>query len=72
MHYCAEMVSKGEMVDKKAIEEYIDMHDEHEDYDKDLVRDQYPMMAETLVNYYVLEHEMLEAEVAHLIELIDG
>ena len=72
VHYCAEMVSKGEEVDKKAIEEYIDSWDLHDDYDPRVVRQDYPAMAETLVNDYVIRHDMIEAEVQHMVELIDG
>lgn len=72
VHYCAEMVSKGEEVDKVAIEEYIDGFAVHDDYDANIVRMQYPAMAECLVNYYVLDHEMIEAETQHMVELIDG
>jgi len=71
VHYCAEMVSKGEMVDKDAINDYIDGFDLHDDYDPDVVRHQYPMMAEELVNSYVLGREMLEAEVQHLLDIGD-
>lgn len=72
VHYCAEMVSKGEMVDKKEIEAYIDQFDLHDDYDPAVVRHQYPMMAEELVNSYVLEHDMIEAETQHLLDIGDG
>ena len=71
VHYCAEMVSKGEMVDQDAIEDYIDGFDLHDDYDPEVVRHQYPMMAETLVNDYVMEHSMLEAETQHITEIIN-
>ena len=72
VHYCAEMVSKGEMVDKAAINEYIDDFDLHDDYDPAVVRHQYPMMAEELVNSYVLEHSMIEAETQHILDIGDG
>ncbi len=72
VHYCAEMVSKNEMVDKQAIEEYIDGFNLHDDYDPAVVRHQYPMMAEELVNSYVLEHSMFEAETQHLLDIGDG
>ena len=72
VHYCAEMVAKEEMVDKEAIEEYIDMHELHEDYDPEIVRHQYPLMAEELVNSYVLHHDMFEVETQHLIDVGGG
>ena len=72
VHYCAEMVSKGEMVDKDAIEEYINMQEPNDDYDPAIVRHQYPMMAEELVNSYVLEHSMIEAETQHILDIGDG
>lgn len=71
VHYCAEMVSKEEMVDQNAIEDYIDSFDVHEDYEPEVVRHQYPMMAECLVNDYVMEHTMFEAETQHVAEIIN-
>lgn len=71
VHYCAEMIAKQQEVDKKAIEEYIDSFDLHDEYDPAVVRHQYPMMAECLVNDYVLGHEYMEAETQHMVELID-
>lgn len=62
VHYCAEMVSKGEDVDQALIDDYIDSLEIHEDYSPDVVRAQYVGMAEELVNSYVLEHAMLESE----------
>ncbi len=72
VHYCAEKVSKNEMVDKKAIEEYIDSLEINDDYDPDIVRHQYPLMAEELVNSYVLGRDMFEAETQHMIDIGDG
>jgi len=72
VHYCAEMVSKNEMVDKGAIEDYINDFDLHDDYEPEVVRVQYPMMAEELVNSYVLEHDMFEAETQHMLDIGDG
>jgi len=66
------MVSKNEMVDKGAIEDYINGFDLHDDYDPEVVRVQYPMMAEELVNSYVLEHDMFEAETQHMLDIGDG
>lgn len=72
VHYCAEMVSKEEMVSKDDIEDYIDSFDIHDDYDPDIIRSQYPGMAEELVNSYVTENHMLEAETQHVMDLGDG
>lgn len=72
VHYCAEMVAKGEEVNNKHIEEYIDMHEIHDDYDPAEVRKHYVAMAECLVNDYVLKHQMLEVETQHIMELRDG
>ena len=69
VHYCAEMVSKGEEVDQKAIEEYISSLEKHEDYDPVVVRAHWVAMAERLVNDYVLEHEFLEVETQHVVEI---
>ena len=72
VHYCCEMVAKGEMVDKKAIEEYIDMLEVHDDYDPAEVRKHYQAMAECVVNNYVLDNEFLEIEQQHVAEVKDG
>ena len=72
VHYCAEMVAKQEMVDKTDIENYIDSFEVHEDYDPEIVRHQYPKMAEELVNSYVLENQMFEVETQHLLDIGDG
>lgn len=70
VHYCAEKVAKGEEVSKKHIEEYIDMHKKTDNYDPAVVREQYEVMAETLVNDYVLEHDdFLEVETQHCVEI---
>ena len=72
VHYCAEMVSKEEMVDQKVIDEYIDMLEINDNYDPNAVRQHYPAMAECLVNYYVLERDMLEAETKHIVDIGKG
>jgi len=66
VHYCAEMVAKQEMVDPKIIEEYVNSLEEHEDYDRAVVLHQYVLMAECLVNDYVLERSFLEVETQHV------
>ena len=55
VHYCAEKVAKEEEVDTEEIERYISKHASNDDYDPQVVRDQYTNMAERLVNDYVLE-----------------
>jgi hypothetical protein len=55
IHYCAEKVGKGQDVDTDEIEKYIDKHTPSDDFDPQIVRDQYVGMAEKLVNDYVLE-----------------
>lgn len=72
VHYCAEMISKNEEVDQAAIDDYIDSFEIHDEYDPDLVRQHYVLMAETLVNFYVLENEMFEAETKHVTGLGEG
>jgi len=72
VHYCAEKVAKGEQVSNRDIEDYIDSLDEHDDYDRAVVRGNYQAMAETLVNDYVLEHNYLEVETQHCAEVKDG
>lgn len=72
VHYCAEMVSKGEDVDMKMINDYIDGLEIHEDYNPVVVRDKFVAMAEELVNSYVLEHNMLESEYQVAAEVAKG
>ena len=69
VHYCAEQVAKGEDVDKKAIEDHVLSLKPKEDYEPQVVLDNYVMMAETLVNDYVLENDYLEVETQHCIEI---
>lgn len=57
VHYCAERVAKNLEVDQDEIEKYIAKHAANDDYDPNIVREQYVGMAERLVNDYVLEHE---------------
>jgi hypothetical protein len=72
VHYCAEMVAKGEEVNKKVIEEYIIGKLVHDDYVPGIVMGQYTEMAERLVNDYVLENEFFEVETQHIAHLKDG
>jgi hypothetical protein len=72
VHYCAEMVAKGEEVNQKMIDEYIKMHEPKEDYDPSIVNGQYVLMAEELVNSYVLRNEYLEIEIKHQAEIKNG
>lgn len=72
VHYCAEMVARGEDVDQDMIEDYIDSLDEHEDYSREKVRHHWKAMAEELVNSYVLEHQMLAVEEQVGVELRNG
>jgi RecB family exonuclease len=63
VHYCGERVAKGLEVDIDEIERYIAKHKVKEDYDPNIVRDQYVNMAERLVNDYILERpKFLEIE----------
>ena len=62
VHYCAEKVAKGETVDKVEIERYINTFRSNEDVDLYEVKSQYPLMAETLVNDYVLQNMPTQVE----------
>jgi ATP-dependent helicase/DNAse subunit B len=66
VHYCAEQVAKNEDVDIQAIDEYIDMLEEHETYSRADVRKFYQEMAETLVTDYVLNRNFMEVESQHV------
>lgn len=72
VHYCAEMVAKGEEVNVGMINEYIDSLETHDEYDSDIVRNAYTEMAERLVNDYVLENDFFEIETQHIVPLKNG
>lgn len=72
VHYIAHMVAEKKEVNKKAIKLYIDSFEANDVYNPDTVRQHYIMMAETLVNDYVLKNPMLEVETQHITELVDG
>lgn len=72
VHYCAEQVAKGEDVDQKMINEYVYSLEVHDEYEPEVVLHQYIMMAECLVNDYVLDRQYLEIESEHITELRDG
>ncbi len=66
VHYCAECVGQGWDVDTDEIEKYISKWTPNEDYDPQIIRDQYTCMAETLVNDYVLTRpDFLKIETSH-------
>jgi len=62
VHYVAEAVANGEHPSKKEILQYMDNHADVEDVDIDTVIKDYPIMAETLVNDYVLQNIPTKAE----------
>lgn len=72
VHYCAEMVAKGEEVDQNAIAEYIASKEIKDDYDPSTVKEQYIPMAEELVNTYVLRANFLKVEFRQQAEIKDG
>lgn len=73
VHFCAYKVATNQEVDTDEIERYINKWEIHEDYDPNIVRDQYVGMAERLVNDYVLERtQILGAEQEFCVELKDG
>lgn len=74
VHYCAEMVAEGKPVDKRAIEEYVFSHAEHEEFDPNEVMAAYPAMAECLVNGYVLKNmnQYIGTEMQFVAPLGDG
>lgn len=73
VHYIAEMVAKDEVVDKEAINAYIDSKEPSEDYNPKKVKECYPEMAKVLVNQYVLKnkHNYLGVETKLFAELTD-
>lgn len=56
VHYIAEMVGQGLPVEKDEIEQYITNQSDNPEVDCDIVRDQFPVMAERLVNDYLQEN----------------
>ena len=71
VHFIAEQVAKGDEIDKASIEDYIDSHAENDDFNSDTVRNSYPVMAEVLVNDYVMENrsQYLEVEPFKIVPL---
>lgn len=72
VHYCAEQVAKKQEVDTDVINEYINSFKPTEDFDPLTVRDQWQLMAETLVNDYVLKAKYLAVEKQTGAEIKDG
>ena len=73
VHYCAECVARNQDVNQDYIDEYINLLEIHDEYDPNVVREQYTNMAERLVNDYVLEcSDILEVETQHVVEIKDG
>lgn len=72
VHYCAEMVAKGEDVDKNMINDFVASKAKKDDFSAGEVLSQYVEMAERLVNDYVLDRDFLEVETQHCCHLKDG
>ena len=72
VHYCAEMVGRGEDVSRVDIGEYIDSLAIHDEYDSHVVQSLYNEMAERLVNDYVNQNKFLEIETQHKSLIKDG
>jgi len=73
VHYCCECVAKEEEVNMDHVNDYIWSKERHEEYDPDIVSAQFRLMAETIVNDYVLEQQdFLEIETSHVVEIKDG
>jgi len=62
VHYVAECVGKGVPVDKREITQYILNQEDNEDVDTEVVRSNYKIMAEELVNNYVLLNKPTQVE----------
>lgn len=72
VHYIAECVGKDEIPDKDEINNYINNFEKDEEVDCQVVRDNYLLMAETLVNDYVLKNKPTEVEPFVKYELQEG
>jgi len=75
VHYIAEKVGKGEHPDVAQIEQYIENHSnpiEFPDVDVHVVRAQYKLMGETLVNQYILQNKPYRVEEFISTELYKG
>ncbi len=74
VHYVAETVGSGNEINKKHIEDYIEKHEENDNYCKETVRLQWGQMATVLVNDYVLPNNanMLAVEMQVFAELAKG
>lgn len=74
VHYIAEKVAKKEMIDKKAITDYIIKHEPNDNYCPETVTNNFELMAKVLINNYVLPnlHDYLEVETKHFTKLYKG
>lgn len=74
VHYVAECVGSDQEVNKKHIENYIEKHEENDNYCKATVRLQWLPMATVLVNDYVLPNKdnFLATELPIFAELVKG
>jgi RecB family exonuclease len=74
VHYVAEQVALGNEVSETHIEEYIEKHEENENYCKDTVSSNWYAMAAELVNTYTLPNKrnILEVEKQVSAQLVDG
>lgn len=73
VHYCAQMVSTNNPVDKAGIEEYVYSYAPNDEFDPEVVMHNYPAMATCLINDYVLKNmgNYLEVESQHFAEVRD-
>jgi len=74
VHYLSEMVAKKQDISKDAIFEYINKHEDNDDYCAQTVIDNFEQMAGVLINEYVLPNmdNYLEIESRHFVEILKG
>lgn len=74
VHYIAETVAQNKTPQKDMIEEYIVKMSKLPDVDGDVVRDNFPMMAEMLINEYVWPNKSnyLSVETQHCAKIAEG
>lgn len=74
VHYCAEMAAKSEEVNISHIMSYVESFDINDDYNPEIVIDNFQIMSERLVNDYVMANidSYLEVEPFKVCELKNG
>jgi len=74
VHHLAELVASSKEINKQDIENYIELHEENEDYCKETVRNNFESVANVLINTYTIPRmgNFLEVETKHFVKIDEG